>query len=185
MNNQEIIELFWQRSERAITETAARFGVYCRSIAWNLLGNREDVGECLNDTWPAAWNQIPPDRPRNLAIYLGRITRNIALDRYDYYHAKKRDCQMSQLLSELQECTAAVDSAEQVYVAGEASRLISQFLREQELERRTIFIRRYWYGDSIRTIAKNTKTSESYVKSLLFRMRKSLREYLEQEGVSI
>ncbi len=183
MNNQEIIELFWQRSEQAIEETAAKFGAYCRSIAWNLLGNMEDVKECLNDTWLAAWSQIPPDRPRNLSIYLGRITRNIALDRWDYHHARKRDCQMVQLLSELQECVMTADSAERQYEAGEAARLISRFLREQEPEKRAVFIRRYWYADSIRTIATEGKTSESYVKSLLFRMRKSLREYLEQEGV--
>lgn len=185
MNEQDMIDLFWQRSERAVIEASEKFGSYCRRIAWNLLKNREDVEECLNDTWLAAWNRIPPDRPDRLSVYLGRITRNIALDRYDYNHAKMRNKNLNRLLSELDECAVWADSAEVQYEKGETARLISRFLWEQEQQKRVLFIRRYWYGDTIRSIAAVTGMSESHVKSLLFRMRKSLKMYLEQEGAPL
>lgn len=185
MNDWDIIELFWQRSEQALTEVSRKFGSYCRSIAWNLLGNAEDVGECLNDTWLAAWNRIPPDRPAALAVYLGRITRNIAMDRYDYNHAKKRNRDLDLLLSELDECARPCNSAEQEYAQGEVSRLISRFLRDQEPQKRAVFIRRYWYADPIRVIAAQAGMSESKVKSMLFRLRKSLKQFLENEGVRL
>lgn len=185
MNNQDIIELFWQRSEQAIHETASKFTSYCYTIAWNLLGNAEDVKECLNDTWLAAWNRIPPERPVNLAVYLGRITRNIAMDRYDYYHADKRNCDLNQVLSEMEECTVTVDSVQKQYEEGETARLISRFLIEQEMKKRVMFVRRYWYGDSISIIAERFGMSQSKVKSILYRMRKALKVYLEEEGVDI
>lgn len=185
MNDQDIIELFWQRSEDAIHEVKVKFSKYCQAIAWNLLGNVEDVEECLNDTWFAAWNRIPPERPVKLAVYLGRITRNIAMDRYDYNHATKRKGNFDQMLSELEECAVTVDSAQKQYEDGETARLISRFLKEQEALKRVIFIRRYWYGDSIAMIAGQFAMSQSKVKSMLHRMRKALKAYLECEGADI
>lgn len=185
MNDQDIIELFWARSEDAILEAAAKFSTYCQAIAWNLLGNAEDVKECINDTWFAAWNRIPPERPVRLAVYLGRITRNIAMDRYDYNHAAKRKCNFGQMLSELEECAVTVDSAQKQYEDGETARLISRFLKAQEAQKRIIFIRRYWYGDSIAMIAGQLAMSQSKVKSMLHRMRKALKVYLEREGAGI
>ena len=184
MTDADIVTLYWARDEQAIAQTAQKFGAYCRKIAMNLLGSQEDAEECENDTWMAAWNSMPTNRPARLAPYLGRITRNLALDRFDRAAAQKRGSgQTCAPLDELAECVAAPGSVEDSFDAAETGRLISAFLRRQSPESRIIFLRRYWYGQSVADIAAGMNCGEGKVKSSLFRTRKALRTYLEQEEV--
>lgn len=185
MTDQTIVDLFWQRSEDAIQNTSQKYGKYLTKIAMNILNQYEESEECVNDTYLSAWNQIPPERPQNLLPYLGRITRCLALNRYDYLKAQKRNAAFDVQLSELEECLTGGESAETQYEAGEVSAAISAFLRTQKEEARNIFIRRYWYSDSITEIGERFYMSESKVKSILFRTRNRLKMYLESEGYRI
>lgn len=185
MTDQAIIDLFWQRSEDAIQNTSHKYEKYLTKIAMNILNHREESEECVNDTYFTAWRQIPPDRPRKLLPYLGRITRSLALNRYDYISAQKRNPELSLQLSELEECLIGADSAEAQYESGEVASAISTFLRAESPENRNIFIRRYWFSDSIEEIAVRFQMSESKAKSMLFRTRNRLRKYLESEGYHI
>ena len=154
MEDAAIVALYWARDEQALSETAAKFGAYCRKIADNILHSAHDAEECENDTWLAAWNSMPDNRPARLAPYLGRITRNLALDRFDKATAQKRGCGQSFApLDELAECVAAPGSVEESFDAAETGRLISAFLRTLPEETRTIFLRRYWYCDATADIA--------------------------------
>jgi RNA polymerase sigma-70 factor (ECF subfamily) len=179
MEDKEIIDLFWERSENAITAMSQKFGHYCKVIALNVLDNRSDAEEIVNDAYLAAWNAIPPSRPDKLSAFLGRITRNIALDRYDYNKAGKRNGEFDVLLSELGDCIPAHIESE----TGETARVISAFLHGINANSRNIFVRRYWYSDSISEVSKRFDMSESKVKSMLFRTRKKLKIQLEKEGV--
>lgn len=184
MEDHEIVALYFARSERAITETARKFGAYCRKIAWNILASRRDAEECENDTWLAAWNTMPPQRPARLAPYLGRITRNLALDRYDQAHAAKRGG-FSGLLQELDDCLPDPAAVHETVEAAETARLITEFLRGLPPEPRQIFLRRYWYCDPTRAIARRCGVSEGKVRVTLHRTRQKLRTFLEQEGVAV
>lgn len=185
MTDQTIVELFWQRSEDAIKNTDEKYGKYLTKIAMNVLGHHEEAEECVNDTYFSAWKQMPPDRPQKLSAYLGRITRCLALNRYDYLTAQKRNAEFTLQLSELEECLTGKASVEAQYEAGEVAAAISAFLRAQNADIRNIFIRRYWFSDSIADISECFSMSESKVKSLLFRTRNRLRKYLESEGYHI
>lgn len=185
MTDQTIIELFWQRSEEAIRSTAQKYGAYLMKIAMNILNHYEESEECVSDTYLSAWNQIPPTRPQRLLPYLGRITRCLALNRYDYLTAQKRDTELTLQLSELEECLTGADSPEAQYESGELAGAISAFLRTQSADARNIFIRRYWFSDSIAQIADRFRISESKVKTTLFRTRNRLRKHLEGEGYQI
>lgn len=185
MTDQTIIDLFWQRSEDAIRNTSQKYGKYLTKIAMNILNYYEESEECVNDTYLAAWEQIPPDRPQKLLPYLGRITRCLALNRYDYLTAQKRNVEFTLQLSELEECLTGTDSIETQYESGEVTSSISSFLKKQNPDVRNIFIRRYWFSDSITEIAGRFNMSESKVKSTLFRTRKRLKKHLESEGYHI
>lgn len=185
MTDETIIEMFFSRSEDAIRNTSQKYGKYLMKIAMNILGQREESEECVNDTYMTAWNQIPPKRPQKLLPYLGRITRCLALNRYDYLTAQKRNAQVTMQLSELEECLSGSDSVESEYEAGEIAAVISAFLREQKQDVRNIFIRRYWFSDNITEIANRFNMSESKVKTILFRTRNRLKKYLESEGYNI
>lgn len=185
MTDQTIIDLFWQRSEDAIRNTSQKYGKYLTKIAMNILNYYEESEECVNDTYLAAWEQIPPDRPQKLLPYLGRITRCLALNRYDYLTAQKRNIEFTLQLSELEECLMGVDSIETQYESGEVASVISAFLRMQNSDVRNIFIRRYWFSDSITEIASRFNMSESKVKSTLFRTRNRLKKHLESEGYHV
>ena len=185
MTDQTIIDLFWQRSEDAIQGTAQKYGKYLTKIAMNVLGCREDSEECVNDTYLAAWKQIPPDRPQKLLPYLGRITRCLALNRYDYLKARKRNGDFAVQLTELEEFLSAPDTIESRYEQGELSAEISAFLKTLNPEKRNIFIRRYWFSDSITDIAERFELNENKVKSILFRVRKQLKQHHESEGYRI
>ena len=185
MTDQTIIDLFWQRSEDAIQNTSQKYGTYLTKIAMNILHHNEESEECVNDTYLTAWEQIPPDRPQKLLTYLGRITRCLALNRYDYLTAQKRNAEFTIQLTELEECLSRPDTVESQYENGELSAAISDFLRTLEPEKRNIFIRRYWFSDNIIDIAGRFEISESKVKSILFRARKQLKKHLESEGYRI
>lgn len=185
LEDEKILDLYWARDDRAITETGCKYGKYCRSIAYNLLSNMEDAKECENDTYAALWSTIPPSRPKRFKAYIGRVVRNISIDRYDYNTAGKRDCNMTSILSELTECIISKDDVWEQYEQGEIARQISAFLRTLDKPARQVFLRRYWYSEPISVIANEFHMSESKVKSMLFRIRNKLRLYLEKEGVHV
>ncbi|MBE6769072.1 MAG: sigma-70 family RNA polymerase sigma factor [Ruminococcaceae bacterium] len=183
MEDKRIIALFWARDERVLDVVREKYGKLCRRIAHNLLGNAEDVEECENDAYLALWNAIPPARPDSLSAYLGRVTRNIALDRFDRRNAQKRGGEMAELLPEL--CEVAGGSVEEAFDSTYTAELITAFLREETEEYRRLFLRRYWYGDSIAALAAGLGCGESTVKMRLARQRERLRKFLEKEGVSV
>jgi len=186
MNDADIIELYWSRSESAISETSNKYGGYCNTIAMNILNNPEDSEECVSDTFLGVWNNIPPERPSLFKAYLGSITRNFALNRYKAYFTKKRGGgTVEQLLSELEDCIPSKHNVETEYEAGVVAALISGFLSSIDKEKRLIFIRRYWYADKITAISKRYSVSENNVKSMLHRTRLKLKEHLEKEGVTV
>ena len=186
MKDEEIIALYWSRNEQAITATAEKYGSYCRSISYNILRNNEDAQECVNDTWLGAWKSIPPKQPDRLSTYLGKITRNLSLNRARHYSAEKRGLGQTELvLSELEDCIPAQNSIEQIIDEMVLAKSINQFLRAQPEQKRNIFIRRYWYLFSLRDIAIAYDMSESKVTSLLFRMRNELKSHLEKEGITL
>ena len=173
MRDHEIIELYWARNESAIAATAEKYGNYCHTIAYNILRNKEDAEECANDTYLGAWSSIPPQRPNRLSIYLGKITRNLALNRYKRYTAEKRGHgQVVLALSELEACVPSETTVEQT-------------IEEKPKLNRNIFVRRYYHLYAIRDIADAYGMSESKVTSLLFRMRNELRRFLEKEGIML
>lgn len=184
MDDIRIVELYWERSEEAVAQTQEKYGRYCHSIAYNVLHSDEDAEECVNDTYIKAWDSIPPNRPRKLSAYLGRITRNIALDRYERDRAQKRGGITELALDELCECIAddseVSDTSESAL--GEA---INGFLSTLGKRTRIVFVRRYWYLYSIEDIAHQMDMSESNVKVTLLRARRKFKEYLEKEGIVI
>lgn len=186
MKDNEIINLYWSRDEAAITATADTYGNYCYSIAYNILSNNEDAEECVNDTWLKAWKSIPPHRPNRLSTYLGKITRNLSLDRYKLLTTQKRGKgQVELALSELEGCVPAQTDMEQIADEMVLVDTIETFLRSQPRTERNIFIGRYWYLYSIRDLAGAYRMSENKVMSLLHRMRSKLKLHLEKEGLSL
>lgn len=186
MTDTQIIDLYWARSEEAIAATSAAYGGYCSAIAWNILQNREDTEECLSDTWHRAWRSIPPERPNPLRVWLGKITRNLALDRWRAARADKRGGGQTQLLlDELEHCLPAGDGPERQLEDKEIAAVISAYLRTLSQSARIIFLRRYWYGDSIDAIAQSMGLGQGAVKSSLFRTRAGLKKRLEQEGIRL
>lgn len=184
MDDKQIIELYCSRSETAISETAVKYGNYCHTIAYNILHSREDSEECVNDTYFRVWNAIPPERPNKLSVFLGRITRNLSLDRFEKSTAAKRGGgQLPLALEELGECVSTGHPEEQAVDALVLSQALNQFLEALGPEQRKIFLRRYWYFSSIREIARDFHLSESKVKMTLMRARNQLRQHLEQEGI--
>lgn len=182
MTDLEIVALYWKRSEEAIACTMQKYGRYLLRLALNILHIHEEAEECVNETCLSAWNQLPPDKPEKLLPYLGRISRCLALNRYDYLTAQKRSMDFTVQLSELEDILSAPDTPQQQYERTELAAAISSFLRLQSDEDRNVFVRRYWYSDSIRDIAKQYGLRENTVKSRLLRTRQRLKTYLEKEG---
>ena len=185
MEDGQIIELYWNRDQRAIGETDGKYGRLLHSIAWNLLRSREDSEECVNDTYLRAWEAIPPARPGAFRTWLGQITRNLSLDRWKRRRAEKRGGGAEVLLGELEDCLPASLGPERAVEDGELAELLSAFLRGLSREGRAMFLRRYWYGESVAEVAVALGCGEGKVKSSLFRSRKALREYLEKEGIAV
>lgn len=186
MKDNEIIELYWKRDESAIVASSNTYGNYCYSIAYNILHNNEDAEECVSDTWIKAWNAIPPHCPERLSAFLGKITRNISLNRYKLATTKKRGMgQVELALSELEGCVPAQTDMDKITDEIVLVNTIDAFLREQSQTECNIFIGRYWYLYSIGELSKAYCMSESKVKSMLFRMRNKLKLCLEKEGISL
>lgn len=185
MEDNEIIELFWQRSQRAIAETDQKYGGRLQTLSMNILHDRQDTEECVNDTYHATWNTLPPERPNYFFAYLAKLARNFSFGKYDYYHAQKRCVTVVELSDEIENCIPAPNDLEQKLDSKEIGRIISTFLYEQSSEMRAVFVRRYWYMDPIKDIAEMFQISESKVKSILFRMRNKLREHLEEEDIHL
>ena len=186
MDDKQIIRLFFERSEQAITELSQKYGALYLQLADNILNDHQDAEECVNDTYLGAWNSIPPQRPNHLAAYLGKITRNLALNRYKRNTVAKRGYgQVEIALSELENCISDNTDVEQAAEDALIVSVINRFLYAHSLKNRNIFIRRYWYLCSIQDIADSYKMSESNVKVLLFRMRNELKKQLEKEGVHL
>lgn len=178
MQDNAIINLFWQRSEDALAECERKFGAYCRIVAVNILHSQEDASECVNETWLRAWNAIPPAKPDKLKAFLGKIARNLALDRYEAAHTQKRNGAFEIALDELAEISAPEQADE-----GEITRAINAFLRSEPTDHADIFIKRYWYLLSVKEIAAETGYTQSKTVSLLFRMRGRLKAKLKSEGL--
>ena len=184
MTDEQIIALYWARSERAIEETNAQYGNYIGYIAYRILRDSEDAKEIVNDTYLKAWNSIPPAKPNPLKAFLGRIARNLSINRLEANTSKKRGGgQYELILDELEECIPDDDSE---FTSSVALRdLLNAFLRTLPDEQRRIFVRRYWYMDPISVIAKDFGVGESKVKMTLLRTRDKLRDFLEKEGFRV
>ena len=183
MEDQQIVDLFWERSEEAISETSKKYGSYCHSISYNILSNKEDAEECVVDTWLSTWNSIPPRRPSLLAAFLGRITRNLSLDRWRTRSRYKRGGgEVTLALEELEDCISDSQTVEVVFERKRFARVFNEFLDSLSETERRVFLCRYWYLDSVRDISDRLQFSESKVTSMLYRTRKMLRKVLEKEG---
>jgi len=186
MDDTKIIDLYWIRSESAISETAKKYGSYCRSIAFRILHNDQDSEECVNDTWLGAWSSMPPKRPSVLSTFLGRITRNLSLNRWKQYNTEKRGCaETTVALEELQECVPAPDGVESALDDMALTDALSRFLLSLSQEAQKFFVQRYWYLCSIREIADNCGVSTSKVKMSLLRSRQGLQKFLQEEGIAL
>lgn len=182
MEDQAIIALFEARSPEAIVQTKCKYSSLCRSIAGKLLPSEQDVEECVNDTYLALWNAIPPAKPAPLSAYIAKITRNLALKRLEQLSADKRSAESLLSFDELDACLAATEDIEAAIDEIALRESITAFLQSQSRESRLIFLRRYFFFDSVKEIAQNYGLSESKVKSSLMRTRNKLRTYLIQEG---
>lgn len=183
MNDDMIVDLYWQRDENAIRETEQKYGRYLSKIAYNILSDFEDSRESVNDTYLKAWNSMPPHKPNVLATYLGKITRQLSIDIFRSRNRKKRRASEYTLsLSELEECVSGGDTTEQSIDLHLLAEAIDSYLGSLSSEARNTFVGRYYYMDSIREVAAYYNMSESKAKSMLHRTRLGLRTYLEQEG---
>lgn len=184
MENNEIIQLFFNRDERAVSAVSEKYKAYCSKIAINILGSREDAEECVNDAFLKAWELIPPNNPQQLSAFLGKLTRNIAISKLRYLSAEKRgNGNADVILDELSEVIPSNSSVELEQERGELIREVNGFLKNLPLHKRNIFICRYWYCKSIKDIATQNGLSESNVSVILNRTRKKLKQHLEKKGM--
>ncbi len=184
-DDSKIVELFLARDEQAILELSAKYGEICLSISNNILKNELDAEECVNDTYLAAWNSIPPEKPDPLRTYIFRIVRNISIARYRSNTSAKRNSFYDTALDELAECLPERISLEEEVAAAELSRAIDRFLETLDKESRVMFMRRYWYSDGVSDIAKRFRITPNNVSVRLSRIRDKLEKYLKKEGFEI
>lgn len=183
MDDNQIIDLYWQRNDAAVGETSRKYGAYCFSIAENILHCPEDSEECVNDTWLHTWNSIPPQRPNIFRMYLAKITRNLSFNCYQAKHAAKRGGgEIFLVLDELSECIAGESDVSDTYQKKELEQRINAFVRGLSERDGNIFIRRYFFTESVSQIAKCNHLTENNVMVILSRIRRKLRMYLEKEG---
>lgn len=185
MEDREIIELFYERSEQAIVELSNKHGAACTKVAYNILNNKQDTEECVNDAYLGVWNTIPPQNPNPLISYVCRIVRNLAIKKYHVNTAAKRNSSYDVALDELENCFPAAASAEDTFNAKETARTINEFLATLDPENRILFVRRYWYSDNVEELAKRFQTSSHRISVRLYRIREKLKKHLIREGVSI
>ncbi|MCD8384282.1 MAG: sigma-70 family RNA polymerase sigma factor [Clostridiales bacterium] len=181
MEDREIIGLFQARSQEAVAALSDQYGSLCRRVAEHILGSREDAEECLNDTWLAVWNAIPPQEPNPLSAWVCRLARNQALKRYRYNTAARRDSRRNAPLEELEGCLPAAGSVEDALSRQELTQLLNRYLDGLSREDRTLFVRRYWYADPVKDIAEACHMTPNHVSVRLARLRARLRRELEQE----
>lgn len=186
MDDNKIIDLYWARSQQAISESEQKYGPYCRTVSRNILDRAEDVEECVNDTWLRAWNAMPPQRPNALQAFFGKLVRNLSLDRWRSLRAAKRGgSQVELALEELEDCLSDRTRVEDAVDASETAAVISRFLRGLSDTDRRLFVRRYWHLDSIYALTQRFGMSEAQVKSRLHRIRQRLKMQLEREGIAV
>lgn len=185
MDDNAIIRLYWDRNEQAIRATSEKYGHYCKTIAKNILCSEEDAKECVNDTWLGAWNAMPSHWPEQLSTFLGKITRNLAFNRYRHDHAKKRGGgEITLVLDELADCVSDDDVA-QAIDHQELIKAVNLFLRSLPADKRNIFVCRYWYADPVSDIAKNYGILPGTVSKTLERTRKQLKIFLTERGFDL
>ncbi len=182
MDDGQIVELYWRRDEGAVRETQIKYGALCRTIARNILGGEEDTEECVNDALLQAWNAIPPERPRRLGAWLARVTRNLALNRWNRDHAQKRYGGAAALLSELEDCLPAPSGVERELESKELSAAVDRWLRTLSKEDRTAFLRRYWYGVPLQDLAEERGEAPAKLAQRMLRLRRGLKKALKKEG---
>lgn len=185
MDDAEIIELFFGRSEKAISELASKYGGIVLKIAKNVLHDHQEAEECVNDTYFGVWNAIPPQRPDSLLAFVCRIARNISLNRYEYNSSQKRKGAYDVCFDELQECIPQNETVESRYDADELSRIIDEYLDTLDNTNRMIFVRRYWYMDTYKDIASAAGLGEGAVRTRLSRLRGKLKKFLKSRGVDV
>lgn len=185
MDDQSIVQLFFERSERAVAELDVKYGRLCHTLARNILNSRQDAEECVNDAYLGVWNTVPPARPDPLRAYLCKIVRNVSLKRYYQKTAEKRNSAYDVAMEELEDCLPAPNTVEAEVEAKELARVIEAFLDTLGEENRVIFLRRYWFSDSYADIARRTGIPEKSVSMRLVRIRKQMRKYLAEREVSV
>ena len=183
MKDEEIVNLYWDRQEKAIYETDKKYGRYCNTISFNILQDNEETKECINDTYLKIWNNIPPQRPNMLKVYIGKITRNLAINQYERKKAKKRDYTLEIALEELNECISSNNDVEKELDYNELVNALNNFLSKLSQNKRKIFLERYWYLYSIKEISSKNKITQSNTKTILLRLRNQLKNYLKEGGL--
>ena len=185
MEDEKIIELFFERSEQAIRALDMKYGKICRSLSYNIVNSREDAEECVSDAYLGAWNAMPPARPDPLLSYIAKIVRNLSLKLYWKKEAAKRGGHYTMALEEIEGCIAGQNTAEDELDARELARILGEFLDALTVENRVIFLRRYWFADSCRDIAELVGLTEKNVSVRLSRTREKLRRYLMEREVFV
>lgn len=185
MDDSKIIELFYARSEQAIMELSQKYGAVCIKIAKNILNNKLDAEECVNDAYLGAWNTIPPQNPNPLLTYISRIVRNLSIKRYHSNTSVKRNSFYDAALDELENCISSDNTVEAELSAKELAHIIDDFLDTLDKDNRVMFVRRYWYSDSISDIAARFHTSNNNISVRLSRTREKLKNYLKKEGIEV
>lgn len=186
MEDKDIVNLYWERNQKAISETQTKYGNYCHSIAMNILLNNEDVEECVNDTYLNAWNSMPPHRPKILSVFLGKITRHLSFDKLRYKNADKRGSgEIPLILDELAEIVSGNESADDELYRKELIKEINEFLNTLSKEKCNIFICRYWYAYPVSQIARQFGVTENNVSVTLNRIRNNLKQFLTERGYDL
>ncbi len=185
MEDHEIIALYWSRDEAAIRETDCKYGKFCHSLAMNILSVSEDAEECVSDAYHRAWNAIPSERPAAFRVWLGRIVRNLSINRWHHNRAQKRYMEIEALLSELADCIPDTKTTEEILEAQALSQHISDWLDTISVSDRLLFVQRYWNGEALQKLAASCGIASNKLAGRMFRMRKSLGAYLAEKGVAI
>lgn len=183
MEDTKIIELFWNRDQKAIEETSGKYGKLCKYIAINILKDEQEAEEIVNETMFGVWNSIPPNRPTYFKAFLCKVTKNIAMTRAKYINAEKRKPEYQIALEEIGDVLSDNESIEEKYELQEVTDIMNEYLKGIDKIKRIIFVKRYWYSESVADISNELGLSESMVKTTLFRVRRDMKKYLEKKGV--
>ena len=185
MDDRQIIELFFNRDEAALSETQEKYGKYCLKIAGNILEDVEDSKECVNDTWVTAWNRIPPLKPVSLKAFLGKVVRDISLSKFREKHAEKRNVAMTVMLDELEECIPSGINIEDQAEKRELIGLVNDYLESIKTEDRALFVRRYYFGESVKSLSEEYGCSENRMTQRLLKIRRKLKVFVEKGGYEL